>query len=191
MLNAIFLATVINYDLIISKEISDIANNWQKITPLSVCIILAVVINGILPTFIKDTLVFLRLKNPLPGCRAFSNIAKQDSRVDLSVIKASWGGLPKKPEKQNKLWYKIYSQHKNDTAVRQSHKDFLFTRDYTAISFLFLILGSSLSFLLLGTGGLFWCYSILMLLQYVLVSLAARNYGIRMVTNVLAIESAR
>lgn len=44
---------------------------------------------GLLPASWKAVLVFWRVKNPLPGCRAFSHVMKSDPRINPSLLEAS------------------------------------------------------------------------------------------------------
>jgi hypothetical protein len=76
-------------------------------------------------------------------------------------------------------------------SVRQAHRNFLFTRDYAAISFAMLIaLGAAGFFVIVPwTNWAFYCGGLF--LQYLLVRRAARNYGIEMVKDALAAGVAR
>lgn len=52
------------------------------------------VLNGLIGSEWKAILVFWRLRNALPGCRAFSELAHRDPRVDLEALNAQFSELP-------------------------------------------------------------------------------------------------
>ncbi|HAL83836.1 MAG TPA: hypothetical protein DCO83_17660 [Mucilaginibacter sp.] len=148
------------------------------------------VVNGLLSSDQKAALVFWRIKNILPGCRAFSVHGKNDFRVDLKRLESIHGPLPVDPKEQNLLWYKIYQSQRKDSLVQTSHQRFLLARDIVAISFLFIPL-VGVPFIFLGKQPLNWFYLCLLIFQYLLLMVTARNYGCRFVTNVLAGESLK
>lgn len=151
--------------------------------------VLAVVLNGFLSADVKAMLVFWKLKNPLPGCRAFSKYLKRDPRVDPSIIRDRYGGLPSDPTEENRLWYKIYRQREGDTRVRDAHRNYLATRDLAALSMIFLAtLAPSAAMLSAETAPVAY-YVGALVVAYLLTSQAARTYGRRFVTTVLAVES--
>lgn len=151
--------------------------------------VITIILNGILPTRAKETLVFWKLKNPLPGSKVFSELAKKDSRIDLRKLIQMYGEIPKSAKEQNQLWYKIYKSHESKVAVLSSHRNFLFTRDLTGISAVFLIVLPLVSLIAFGNSIQILFYSLYVILQYLVLSIVARNYGNRFVCNVLAEDS--
>ena len=149
--------------------------------------ILSLVLNGFLPNSFKEFLVFWKIKNRLPGCRAFSKFAISDYRVDVNKLKIKVGRFPDAPQDQNRVWYKLYSDLQENKVVKGSHRDFLLTRDLCAISFLFAIFIFPIEVYLLEDFRIIIGYTIFLLVQYLALSLAARNYGNRFVCNVLSI----
>lgn len=145
-------------------------------------------LNGLLSSHQKAVLVFWKISNPLPGSEAFSKISKTDTRIDRKKLKISHGSFPKKASDQNKLWYKIYKKNSADLIVSESHRAFLLARDLTSLSFLFLIF-IGLPILWSEKWPLSFFYFIILISQYLLVRLGAKNRGRRFVSNVLAIES--
>lgn len=146
------------------------------------------ILNGLLTPDFKATISFWKIKNPLPGCKAFSDLMKKDSRIDSQELKRKHGELPLEPEKQNNLWYKIYKKNSGEVSVAKSHKAYLLARDLTSMSFLFLIF-STLFFLLNSSYKYWYWYLLGLFLQYLLLKTVTENYGNRFVTNVLAVES--
>jgi hypothetical protein len=140
---------------------------------------------GFLPASWKASLVFWRIRNALPGCRAFSELAKNDPRIDESRLKTKLANLPTSPRDENAVWYRCYKMVQNQVTVQQSHRQFLLNRDLTGISFLFLVFGT---LAVLPAGGSVLnagTYAAITMLQYVIFSIVARNHGNRFVCNVL------
>jgi len=137
------------------------------------------------PETIKNTLVYWRIKNPLPGTRAFSELAPKDVRISMDNLKNQFGTLPTDPLEQNRLWYRIYRSKEKDTVVTSSHSRWLLTRDITTIAFELLILLSVITFAR-SFALMSFVYSIFLVLQYLLFVIVARNNGNKFVCNVLA-----
>jgi hypothetical protein len=148
------------------------------------------IINGLLSSNQKAGIVFWRFNDILPGCRAFSVHGKNDYRVDLTRLAAVHGALPVDPKAQNLLWYKLYQSQRKDSLIQASHQRFLLARDIVAIAFLFIPL-VGIPFIFVGKQPLNWYYLGLLILQYLIVMVTARNYGCRFVTDVLAAESIK
>jgi len=149
--------------------------------------IITIVLSGIMPNSFKEVLVFWKVKNRLPGCRAFSHFATEDPRVNIESLRNKIGKLPKEPKEQNRVWYSLYQQYRDDKIIWGSHRDFLLTRDLASLSFLFLVV-FSLILLLFNNSDSNYVFAYLgyLVIQYLSLSLAARNYGNRFVCNVLA-----
>lgn len=147
--------------------------------------------SGLLGDRLKAILVFWRLKCPLPGCRAFSEIAPRDPRVSLDGLKACVGAdFPTDPHEQNRLWYRIYQRHKDEPPVLDAHGNYLLARELACLSMAFLVLLPGLALIL----GVHWTmvlfYAVGLIVIYALIALSGRYYGRRFVANVLAIESS-
>jgi len=147
---------------------------------------LATVLEGIIHSDYKAMLVFWRFRNPLPGCRAFSLIAKKDPRIDINKLATLFpGGFPEKPKEQNSVWYKLYRQYSEKPIVYGSHKSFLLTRDLAALT-LILIPFCLIAHLFWQTSLPSILYHLLLLFVLtILISVAAQHYGKRFVANVL------
>lgn len=151
--------------------------------------IVTLIINGIIPSQMKAILVFWKIKDPLPGSIAFTRLALNDPRINLDVIKNKHSFLPTDPKEQNQLWYKLYKTHEEKITIKDSQRNYLFTRDLTAFIFLLIpicivvniIVGSSFNNILF--------LLIAMSFEYIILVISTRNYGYRFVCNVLAEES--
>lgn len=147
--------------------------------------VLSLILNYFLPSEWKNRLIYLRWQNPLPGCRAFTKLAKKDNRISYEDLVAQYGELPENPKDQNILWYKIYKKKQADEVVRDSHGRWLLFRDMFAITFIILVPSAVFTFWYSGIekGILFaLTYCILVLVLWI----CARNTGNRFACNVLA-----
>jgi len=143
-----------------------------------------------LPSNFKATIVFWRIKDALPGHRAFSDHAETDPRVDLTALKQKIGDFPQSPREQNTSWYRLFQKHQSNVIVSDAHRRFLLFRDSSSLTLLILVIavgGAVLSSVPVGLqamliGGLG--------VQFLWLAVSARNTGIRLVQNVLALESS-
>ena len=162
----------------------------QELVPMLGVSVLAGIINAQIGHVNKARLVFWRWANPLPGSRAFTEYAGTDPRINENVLLTLHNPLPTAPKQQNALWYKWYREYSEEASIRQVHREYLFSRDYTCLSFILLIGLTPVAFWQLSSIGVVTAYTIVLLLQYVVVRSAARNHGERLVTSVLACKTA-
>lgn len=145
------------------------------------------VLNGLLPSNFKATLVFWRIHDTLPGCRVFTDLIDKDYRIEKADIIRKFGKLPTEPQAQNTLWYKIYKENEFDPMIFDSHRNFLLSRDLTGLSFLFLIIYTSLAILIFKIGfNVALLYIVFLLTQYIILAIVSQNYGKRFTCNALA-----
>lgn len=183
---AVFYA-VAQTDAFMSIGLKGLITGAANLLPVGLALIVTSIANGLLDAGMKARLVFLRWNHALPGHRAFSKYALADPRIDLARLKKSMGNrIPATPEDENRAWYRIYKEMETDPAIAQVHREFLFTRDYSAFAFLFLIGFGTASFFLIDATKVALTYCGCLLLQFVIVRQAAATYGVRFVTTVLA-----
>ena len=147
------------------------------------------ILSGLLPADAKDRLVYWRYRDPLPGSWAFSKHLPRESRADPDRLIERWGQLPHDPSEQNRLWYKIYRSVDSELRVHESHRAWLRSRDLTGYTALFLFFLGIPAIVMDSTRDVVVWYLVALLAQYLLVMMAARNYGIRFVRTVLAVAS--
>lgn len=145
-----------------------------------------IILEGLLSNSIKEVLVFWRFKNRLPGCRAFSDIAPNDHRINMDRVRILFpDGFPTGPREQNQEWYLLYKKYGDRDRVFHSHKTFLLTRDLAALTAI-LIPSCVVAHLVAGTQGIMILYHGLFLLAtLVVIALSSRNYANRFVANVI------
>jgi hypothetical protein len=151
--------------------------------------LIAVFLNDLLSSDAKASIVFWRIKDVLPGHRAFSKHAEADPRIDMAALKAKVGDFPQSPRDQNATWYRLYQKHQSNVSVSDAHKRFLLFRDSASLTVLIIIVAGAAGIL---AGISFSLQAILLgglIAQFLWLSLSARNTGIRFVQNVLAAEA--
>ncbi len=188
-INLVCLIMAVKTDSLRSAGIDALFRQWREVVPAGVGTILIGIVNGLLSPNTKARLVFWRWSNPLPGSFAFSHYAQHDARIDMSGLQGKVGPFPSNPREQNALWYKLYKSVEDVPAVADAHRMFLFARDYTGIAVLMLLVGGAIGIWQIPSTATAAGYVGLLLLQYLLVREAARNYGIRLVTTVLALKA--
>lgn len=103
---------------------------WAKATiPLLITLVVTSM-NRLGNDQVKLALVFWRVKDALPGCRAFSEFAPGNPRIDMGRLKKAVGGeLPTDSDGQNKAWYRLYQQVQESPSIEDAHKEYLLFRD--------------------------------------------------------------
>jgi hypothetical protein len=181
--------------LFYATQMEKLTQNLQTeglVRSIGICVapVLLFVLNSLLSSQQKNILVFWRLKNVLPGHRAFSYYALRDPRIDIQNLNRRHPDIPTSFNDQNRLWYRIYISNNSNPVVVKSHKDFLLARDLTSMSFLFLV-GVGLPCLLFIGHDVKWVYFLFLSIQFFLMAIVAQNHGKSFVRNVLAVDSVR
>lgn len=164
--------------------------NLLRATLLALAPFVALLVEGLVPSSLKASLVFWRGKHALPGCEAFSKHLDSDPRIDRATLAAKLGPFPVDADAQNATWYRLYRRHSNEPAVISAHYSYLLARDGVALSVLMLpvfvaaMVGCDL------TAGQSVGLALALLVQYALLMVSARTTGVRFVQTVLAVEAA-
>lgn len=147
---------------------------------------LSIILEGILSSNLKAIIVFNRIKNPLPGCRVFTEIAPKDNRINMQKLTARYDNkLPSEPSSQNSEWFRLYKIFENVEVVEDSHKSFLLTRDLLALSIIMFVLSTVLH-IFIGTSFQNIVYSVAIYIVIIIITkISAYNYGNRFANNVL------
>jgi hypothetical protein len=173
--------------------VADQIASWlasARLAGASIAPVIVLLLTSILPTELKEALVFWRVRDVLPGHRAFSVYAQKDPRIDLARLRAAAGDVPAAARDQNSLWYRLYRQVEADPAVAQAHRHFLLFRDLAALSLLLAIIAPPALYALGAGATAVWLALALFGVQYLATALAGRFHGIRFVCNVLALHGA-
>lgn len=151
------------------------------LTPL-----ISVIANGLFSPTVKAALVFWRVRDILPGHRAFSVHANADPRVNLQSLRNQVSPWPIDPVEQNRAWYSLYRSVDDAVRVKDAHRAFLLSRDLTSIALTFVVAGIPATILLGSTLKWTLVYAGFAIVQYIVLAIVARNHGTRFVRNVLA-----
>jgi hypothetical protein len=139
----------------------------------------------------KASLVFWKLKNPLPGSEAFTRCGPRDARIDMAQLEKNVGPLPSDPAEQNQKWFKLYHLVSEEKAVKGAHREFLLFRDMSAMSFILFFGASAACWILVESTKATYSMAYILFAQYSIFALCARNRGRRLVSNVLAVHSVK
>jgi hypothetical protein len=168
----------------------ELAKPWKFLLPAGGGFALIALLNGQLRDQDKDRLVFLKWQNPLPGSEAYTFYAMQDrrfSQADVLRIFHPDSATLADPQKQNAHWYNhVFLPVQNRPAVLQAHRNFLFARDFTALSVMMFIVFGAAGYFLITPFAKWGGYCFLLLGQYGLSLRAARTYGVEVVKNAMA-----
>jgi hypothetical protein len=148
-------------------------------------------IGWIIPKSWKEALVFWHVGvRRLPSSEAFTKIAPADLRIDMETLSARLGPLPTDFQKQSALWYAVYRKHLNEAAVTDANSAFLLYREMSALTPILLVALLAAGVVAGASTGTIAVASLGVLIEYLLLMVAARHAGARLVANVLAIEAA-
>jgi len=189
-LNLAIFYLVVQGNTIIIGDWSSVILDLDAALPAGIGLALIGIINGLFSANAKARIVFMRWDDPLPGSEAFSRYADTDPRVDMETLNREHGTLPTDPRQQNSLWYRLYKSVESDPSIMQVHREFLFSRDYTSLALMMVVLLGAAGFIQISTTWMAWGYLAWLLLQFILAGRAARQHGKRFVTTVLALKGA-
>jgi hypothetical protein len=183
LLNVVILVTVESVgDL---RQLTEFA--WAEVAALTVFSAISLVLVNLFPASVAERLIFLRIKNYLPGNRALE-IVKGDDRLEVQAVALRWPEFQNVQHGQSNAWWyqNVYRLVRDEAGVASSHFAYLFFRDAFSAS------------LMIGFGGAFWSLVIgeidgirppsitailLVFIIAVLLGICAGNSGRRMVAN--------
>jgi hypothetical protein len=157
---------------------------------LGLIVIASLILLGLINPNWRDRLVHWRWKDPLPGCRAFTRIGPASGHVDMARLEEAFGSLPTKDAEQNRLFYRIYRDHRDDVGVLDAHGRYLAARDIGTITAMVMLVLPWLAWWASGNGLRALAYGLALVAVYGCCALAAQNYALRMVQHVLALASS-
>jgi hypothetical protein len=164
--------------------------DWKALKSAGVVSLFGALAQDAAPRSFKETIVFWRLTDRLPGCRAFNR--RCGDRYDLNRISNINEVETLSSDQQQQLFYRIYKKHASDDTVAQSSFRYVAWRDTASTFFLLALL--TLPVGLIFTEG--FSPSILLKLtafaasSYLLTTIAARQAANSLVGQVLSCETA-
>lgn len=158
---------------------------------LGLIVIASLLLLGMVKPNWRDRIMHWRWRDPLPGCRAFTQVGPTSSHVDMAALEATYGPLPTSGADQNRLFYRIYRDHRDDVGVLDAHGRYLAARDIGTITALVMLFLPWLAWWASGDAGRSFAYGLALVAVYALCVVATKNYSWRMVQHVLALASSR
>ncbi len=147
-------------------------------------------VGWVMPRAGKEFLVFWKTRDCLPSSKAFTVVGPRDPRVDMQHLADKFGPLPGVSDRQTALWYRIYRAHGDEAAVEDAHGAYLRFREIATLSSVLLVVGIVCAIYFNIRGKQIFFGVLLLVVEYLIAMIAARNASTRLVSNVLAIESA-
>ena len=187
--DALALALIASPEMLSPANIKGLA--WLRLLAAGVAPVVVLLLTSLLSADAKAVIVFWRVKETLPGHRAFSVHAARDSRINVEALRKNVGTFPDEPREQNTLWFKLYKKVESEVTVAQAHRHYLLFRDLAAMSLLLAPLATLALYLSGAASPATWITFGILCTQYAATALAARNNGIRFVTNVLTLHSVK
>jgi hypothetical protein len=155
----------------------------------AILLLFCVTIQNLLPSNLREVIVFWRFDDRLPGFRAFSKIAQADARINTKRISALGGSPNLSPKQQNELWYQWYMQFPNEPSVWNVGRLYLAYRDLASV----IVITSPIAILvwLMSTINIGVIMALIgfILISYLATIIVARNKANELVSNVLALKS--
>jgi hypothetical protein len=146
---------------------------------------------SLLPSTIKAVLVFWRLRDVLPGHRAFTKATLSDPRIDVSRLQKHVGQFPTTPKEQNATWYRLFKKVEQDPSIQHAHGQYLLLRDIASISALLVLCAIAMNLFLVVRSQVGAAAVVLFTSQYLLAAISARFQGGGLVKSVLAMHAAK
>lgn len=188
----------IKYNLIDIETINVMKENDTIIKPIYslICMpllsIIGLVILNVIPSNIKEILIFGRIDNRLPSYRWQSRVGTKDSRINMKILNKKYGNKLSS-QKQHDVWYKAYQRYKSDEMILESQKDYLFSRDLCIATILLMPIILAMYIcckLFLNTGINFIIINmIILIILYLIFDIVSINNSNRFVCNVLLLDS--
>jgi hypothetical protein len=187
--DALALALIASPEILSPASVSSLA--WVRLLAAGVAPVVVLLLTSLLSADVKAVIVSWRVKETLPGHRAFSVYAPSDSRINIDALRKNVGSFPDDPREQNTLWFKLYKKVESEVTVAQAHRHYLLFRDLAAMSLLLAPLATLGLYLSGAASTAPWIAFAILCTQCGATAVAARNNGIRFVTNVLTLHSVK
>lgn len=154
-------------------------------------VVMMTLAQDLVPKSFKESIIFWRISNRLPGHRAFTRRFTDESRYDHKKI-SNWDDLERmSPPIQQQTFYKLYRRHEKD--IRVSHNSFRYLAWRDSASSLILLafvtvpaLGSFSSYETTGPASRLALFA---LFASIVCAIAARQAADELVYQVLASET--
>lgn len=193
-----FLVIIYKYNFMDINTISLLKENETIIKPIYslICVpllsIIGLLILNIVPSNVKEILIFWKINNRLPSYRWQNKIVSKDSRINIKILNKKYGKNISS-QKQHDIWYKAYQKYKAEEVILESQKDYLFSRDLciTTVLIMPIILAIYiLSIICLHIEIDFIIVNMtILIILYIIFNIVSRNNANRFICNVLLLDS--
>lgn len=191
LIQAVILGADMLFLFVVAPLQLDMVVDWRSASLIAIVLVpVSFYMSSVMPASVKAVFVFWRLRDVLPGHRAFSYHAMRDPRIDARELCRRIGTFPADPRAQNARWYQLFKQVEHEPTVGPVHVQFLLLRDLAAMS---LLLAPACA----GLGAAGWLphhlaevATKLFALHFLVVALGARWQGVSLVRSVLALHGA-
>lgn len=122
--------------VLLGNPISELVTDWEKIFALAFFSVGLALLQDLIPRSFKEWLIFWRVKNRLPGHRAFdpsrrwSSVISRDEVVDIEIREE----LTQKY--QDRLFYRIYDKYRESGSVKHYSLRYLQWRELASLAFI-------------------------------------------------------
>lgn len=89
-------------------EMNETGFAWVRASISAAAPVVVLLLSSLLSPDAKAILVFWRFDEVLPGHRAFSVHAVNDSRIDMEALRKNVGAFPDAAREENTMWYRLY-----------------------------------------------------------------------------------
>lgn len=193
------LIIICKYNLIDIETINLMKENNTIINPIYslICVpllaIIGLLILNIIPSNVKEILIFWKINNRLPSYRWQSKVASKDSRINLKILNKKYG-KNLSSQKQHDIWYKSYQKYKGDEVVLESQKDYLFSRDLCITTILIMPIILAIYILSIICWNIEIDFIVvnmtILIILYIIFNIVSRNSANRFICNVLLLASS-
>jgi hypothetical protein len=167
--------------------------NWPDLiaraTPSAGLLVIAHLLQDIVPKAVKEAFVFFRVRNRLPSSRAYTELAMRDNRVSAAFVEKVSAQNDLSPTAQSARWFEIYNKIRDRPQIKHANLRYLAWRDGAAAS---LVL--ALATPVLGAASILAWTEVAYLsggctAAAFLIAQAARNMANELVIEVVALEA--
>lgn len=127
--------------LLLGKKFSEIAADWENIFAVAFFSVALALLQDLIPRAFKEWLVFWRIRNRLPGHRAFcssrkwSSVISREEVLDIEIREGLTGRF------QDRLFYQLYDRYRDNGSVKHYAFRFLQWRELASFAFISGVVG--------------------------------------------------
>lgn len=175
--------------ILLGNTFSEIVADWEKILALAFFSVALSLLQDLIPRSFKEWLVFWRMKNRLPGHRAFNRERKWSSIISREEVVDFEAREALGEKYQDRLFYQLYDNYRDVGSVKHYSFRYLQWRELASLSFVSGIVGYSVIADAIGWLSIEAIKALGVALGFTLLSIvAARNSAATLVDRVLLAE---